>query len=895
MNGEQSMGRNITIVHNDKLLATEKDKANAWNLMYSEVARKAKFGKERTIKSEIKGVKKANKLHRQSAGVTEAEQSFSLAELKTAINETKNNRAAGEDGVYNEFLKAMKELALKELLELANEIWLKGVVPNRLKLGIIVPIPKPGKNPELLESYRPVTLTSNIAKVIEKMVVRRTMHELESKELLLPNQSGFRKGRNTTDQIVRLTEAVMNGFQHKRPHKRTLTALIDFSRAFDRVNHVRLLQILREMDLPPRICAFFFAFLYDRKNMCKVGHSLSRQRKFASGVPQGTVCGPILFLCFINHLATKLSKVENLEFGFFADDLTIWNSNANPHDAGDVVQNGLNEIQKWCEWCKMKVAPEKCELILFSQYAADNRDENRRPELMINGEKLLYKEKVRLLGILLDIKLIFKYQVEKVKKEANRRLIQMRYMASTNWGCSKTDLRMMYLGYVRSVIEYGADVWGSMISQTRMKEIEIIQNQGARIITGCVNTTNIDSLLLEANLEPLKLRFEMLNVKRFERMKRLPYGDPLRKIVDEPMVQKRLQRDTWKNKILASKTEENRENKEMTLLSFPYAPWECESSKNVFCYPHLSREVPKTNTEENKQLRRQATLETLADRGDHEIKLWTDGSVSETGSAGAGLIFEAGMEEPCISIAEPAGKNVSSYRAEMVALDAGLDALLCSNLRNARSLLIATDSQSAVNALSSGPLQQTCVLNTNVWAKLLKLSKDMSISIQFVASHCGVMKNEMVDEVAGVASSFGQNRAEIPICTPINRVRKQKREEWKTRLDKMTTRYEVLEDKEWNKKDSVNMKRADECLLSQLRCGQSRLIGSYRKKLGISDGVCRWCGLADETVRHVFEDCENRLVRRLRRGVKGNGVKKLKVDPEGAVRMVRSMLEELAQ
>jgi len=222
-------------------------------------------------------------------------------------------------------------------------------VPREWRVGIIVPIPKAGKDPSKIESYRPVTLTSCLAKLAERMVRERFMFDLESNNKLSYTQSGFRSRRCTTDPITRLVEDVSNGFQKSKPHERTLAVLVDFARAFDKVDHEQLHYVLVQMKIPKRICQWMHSFLEDRRATCKVGKEYSRQRKFQTGVPQGSVTGPILFTCYIDTLAKELEKIEGLRAGMFADDLTIWNSNVEATVARNKVQEGISVIETWCK------------------------------------------------------------------------------------------------------------------------------------------------------------------------------------------------------------------------------------------------------------------------------------------------------------------------------------------------------------------------------------------------------------------------------------------------------------------------------------------------------------------------------------------------------------------
>ena len=300
------------------------------------------------------------------------------------------------------------------------------------------------------------------------------------------------------------------------------------------------------MKVPSKICAWVHAFLSDRRAVCcRVGNSYSKSKKFSAGVPQGSVLGPVLFACYIDTLAKKLENVENLSNGFFADDLTLLSTNDNVKTDGmQIVQKYrayTDTIGNWCNEYKMETAPEKCEAVMFSNWSGDTAT-IRRPQLTINNRQICYKEHVKLLGIVLDKGLAFNQHIKKVSVEAKRRINQLKTLSSTEWGCNTRVMRLLYVGYIRSVLEYGSDIWGNLISHSNLMKLEAIQNTGATLISGCVRTNNITSLLLEADLIPLSIRYEVNSIKRLERMHRMPNDNPLFDITSSSIPKQRLMR-----------------------------------------------------------------------------------------------------------------------------------------------------------------------------------------------------------------------------------------------------------------------------------------------------------------------------------------------------------------
>ena len=151
---------------------------------------------------------------------------------------------------------------------------------------------KRGKPPEKIESHRPISLLSCLSKLCERMINRRLVYLLEKKQLINPNQAGFRRPRSTEDQMLRVIQAVADGLQER---KRTVLLLIDFSRAYERTWRTGFLFKMAELGLPRCYTAWFKAFLTDRKACVRINNTIGGFRILRDGTPQGAVTSPALF------------------------------------------------------------------------------------------------------------------------------------------------------------------------------------------------------------------------------------------------------------------------------------------------------------------------------------------------------------------------------------------------------------------------------------------------------------------------------------------------------------------------------------------------------------------------------------------------------------------------
>jgi hypothetical protein len=307
---------------------------------------------------------------------------FSQADLHDALGKLKTHKAEGADGVSNEMLRRLGPRAKEALLSVYNKSWLRKEVPTEWRRATIIPILKPHKPPEKPGSYRPISLTSCVGKLMERLVQERTMHLLESSHVLDNNQAGFRGLRSTEDQAVRISQAVSDGFNAKKM-KRTVLVLVDFKRAFDTVWKLALYKKMLDLGLPPCYVQWVRQFLSDRYARVAYGVSKSRYYRFEDGLPQGTVLSPLLFLCFINDIAALLP--EGVEVSLFADDLALWTQNEDREAAEELMQRALKTLEEWAQKWKLQISIEKTEVTYFTN---NSHEAGYVPELKLMGQTL---------------------------------------------------------------------------------------------------------------------------------------------------------------------------------------------------------------------------------------------------------------------------------------------------------------------------------------------------------------------------------------------------------------------------------------------------------------------------------------------------------------------------
>jgi hypothetical protein len=288
---------------------------------------------------------------------------FSLTELKKAIGQMKAKGAAGPDNIPPSFLKALGGRGLTELLAIFIESFIRAECGQIWRNATIIPLHKVGKPASDLASFRPVSLTSCVAKTLERMVANRLYHLLESRGLLSCDQAGFRKHHSCEDQVLRITQAISDGFQ-VNPSLRTVLALLDYSKAYDRVWREELVLMMADMGIPAGITRWVWSFLQNRQANVSFNNTECRRRPIRQGLPQGSVLAPLLFLIYIDSVSKVIPAGVNL--AMYADDVSLWSAERSKEAATEKVQEAVLAVARWSREKKMLINTEKSEIAFFT-------------------------------------------------------------------------------------------------------------------------------------------------------------------------------------------------------------------------------------------------------------------------------------------------------------------------------------------------------------------------------------------------------------------------------------------------------------------------------------------------------------------------------------------------
>lgn len=267
---------------------------------------------------------------------------FLMSELIKALQQTKNNSAPGEDHITYDIIKHLNDTYLSKLLNIYNKYWHSGTLHPSWKNSIVVPMLKKQDKTTDIASYRPISLTSVFSKVYERMITNRLYWVLESNKLLNSEQTGFRRYKNSTDQILRLQDAAVKSITTK---KYTLAVFLDYTKAFDMLWISGLLHKLRSLGIHGHIYDYIENFLTNRTLRVKIGNHFSSTVTLRNGTPQGSVISPLLFIIMTNDFPTIGDRSTHTSL--YADDSAIWKSSTNVNYLFQQMQATLDIITEW--------------------------------------------------------------------------------------------------------------------------------------------------------------------------------------------------------------------------------------------------------------------------------------------------------------------------------------------------------------------------------------------------------------------------------------------------------------------------------------------------------------------------------------------------------------------
>ena len=395
------------------------------------------------------------------------------------LQQLKLDKAAGDDNLSPRLLKSISSEIALPIAMIFRKSLDSGCVPRDWRTANITPLFKKGKRSQA-ENYRPVSLTSLICKIVEAVLRDELVRHLDKHNLIKDSQHGFRKGYSCASNLLTFLEMVTACIDGKMPID---TIYLDLAKAFDKVPHERLVSKLKAHGIDGLVCTWIKAWLTDRQQRVCLDGRYSRWRPVWSGVPQGSVLGPILFLIFINDLDNGLSS-SVLKF---ADDTKLFRPVSNCIDSQE-LQLDLDNICRWASRWQMEFNVSKCKVI---HYGNGNMGCNYSMEGLPVEEADCEKD----LGVTFTSDLKATVHCKDVYSKANRML---GLLSRTIKYKNPAVLTTLYKSMVRPHLEYCSTIWNPHYNKDKLL-LERVQHRFTRIFP------HLRSLPYESRLRQLGL------------------------------------------------------------------------------------------------------------------------------------------------------------------------------------------------------------------------------------------------------------------------------------------------------------------------------------------------------------------------------------------------------
>ena len=492
-------GSNVTSIfyHNGFTLSNAKDIANAFNVYFANIGK--------NLASEIEqNVNIIDYTQYLSTPITETKLQFKCItdnDTQKAIDKLENKSSSGHDGISNKLLKLLKMELSKSLTLIINQMITTGIFPDSFKISKITPLFKKG-DVSLLSNYRPISLLPTISKIFERILYNQLCEYFNSNNLLAEQQYGFRTNHSTEYAAVRLVDTISKEMESGS----TPTALyIDLSKAFDTLSFDILLYKLNYYGVKSNAFKLLKNYLTNRKQYVVFNSQNSETVDITTGVPQGSILGPLLFSICINDLITISNK---LKFIMYADDTTIYFNleDFDPYHLKRDINNELEKITLWLKMNKLSLNVQKTKFMIFHRKQKQISEIN----IAINDTDIERVESFNFLGLHIHESLSWRTHADTVKNKVSK-VVGILYRLKNIF--PMYILQTLYNSLIVSYINYGLLLWG-----VESHRVESLQKKAIHLITNSNYSSHTTPLFIELGLLKVQDMFKLKLLKFYYKL-----------------------------------------------------------------------------------------------------------------------------------------------------------------------------------------------------------------------------------------------------------------------------------------------------------------------------------------------------------------------------------------
>lgn len=432
---------------------------------------------------------------------TEDDREFTQEEIIRVLKKFDPKKAPGEDGLTSEILFRAFRHFPKFTTEMYNECLSKGLFPRIWKTSVIIPIAKPGKEDSKDASkFRPISLLNIGGKVLEKLMIDRILHHINTKKKFNTNQYGFTPQKSTIDAAMAVKETI----EENTLMNFTIVVSLDVKGAFDAAWWPGIMANLRELQCPRNLYRLSRNYFSQRKASLRL-NTYKIEKELTKGCPQGSCCGPGFWNVLYNSLL-NLKFTDKTKVIAFADDLVILTKGQSIAEAENFANQDLKKIENWAKSYKIHFNSEKSKVLLVTRRRIGN---NGKVRIYMNHQPLEQVKTMKYLGIFLDSRLTFDRHIEYVSQKCTGLIHQLTKSARLQWGLGHEALKTIYQGAIIPVLVYGAPVWEKALTKgNNIKKYQRVQRLINIKMAKAYRTLSYDASCIIAGVEPIKIIIE---------------------------------------------------------------------------------------------------------------------------------------------------------------------------------------------------------------------------------------------------------------------------------------------------------------------------------------------------------------------------------------------------
>ena len=758
---------------------------------------------------------------------------LSRKEFNAALSKC-NESSPGEDEITYSMIKRVHETMLNLILCLFNRIFTEQTFPQSWYMSIIVPILKPNKNPFITTSYRPISLTNCLCKLLEKIINFRLMWILEKENHVCTAQSGFRKNRSTTDPLVQFQIDTMRAIENKQ---HTIAIFFDIKKAYDSAWRHGVVRSLFNFGLRGNLPRFIENFLKERYIKVRVGKTFSQPVHVPGGIPQGSVLSCSCFMIAINGITDSIPA--NVKSTLYVDDFSIYSSGSVSRTVERRLQITINNLEKWCNetgFCLEKMA---------CIHICRNRNCPRMAhQFTLKNTIIECVESYKFLGMIIDNKLNWNKHITNLRTSCNRILDLLKHLSHKSWGADRTCLLRLLIMMLKPKLDYGCEAYSSAKNHL-LNKLDVTMNAAIRISTGAYRSSPLVSLYSESGIKPPSTyrKIKLLNYyTRLHINPTHPLHDELPHQIDtDSEYDINIQEldnisATYMNRAnnLAITNNINFSN---VMMEIPSAlpPWQIISVNTCIELARLKK------SETSQQELRILHHEHVTAAHNNNLMIYTDGSKS---LEGVGYSYVSAIE----IFSRRIQQHASVFTAELMAI---YDALAYAETSEQLYVTICSDSRSAILAIER-------YMHPNPLVQLIQCRISQSekfICLCWTPAHVGVRLNEEADKQAKMVIETGQiDEIMIPRSDIKSLIKlistKMWKEQWNNTHD---NKYREITNKITPLPHALNPVHSWSRCLTRLRIGHCSLTHKFLMTNNVPP-YCEDC-LVVLTVKHILIEC----------------------------------------